>query len=226
MEGRYSNGVLAVLTRSTDPAREEELSRWYDEVHVPDMMEGMGGSIHDPVRWRNTALALEEEQPRFVATYETEQQELEVVFEGANREYARAMEQGRLHECLKVVRPGTSIYRRMGPEFRAATGRPVRGLLFVITECSDPAQEDDFNRWYNETHIPDIFATGLYHTAYRYEKVRYKQGRGRYLAMYETDGDPGEALREILEEHRPQWRAQDRYIESLRVNLLESFQRL
>lgn len=118
------------------------------------------------------------------------------------------------------------MYRRTGPEFRTTAKRPVRGLLFAITECSNPSQEDDFNQWYNEVHIPDIFATGLYHTVYRYEKVRYKQGRGRYLAMYETEQDPSEAFREILEEHRPRWLEQKRYIDSLQVHLIESLERL
>ena len=189
-------------------------------------METLNGSLHDPIRWRSTAKTVSGQQPKFVATYETEEQELEPVFEKANEEYYKAKSLGRLHESLEVIHPGTSMYRRIGPEFRTTAGRPVRGLLFVITECSNPSQEDDFNQWYNEVHIPDILATGLYHTVYRYEKVRYKQGRGRYLAMYETEQDPSEAFREILEEHRPRWLEQKRYIDSLQVHLLESLERL
>lgn len=92
MEGRYSRGVLTALTRSSDPKREEEFNHWHDTIHIPDIMETLNGSLHDPIRWRNTAKTVSGQQPKFVATYETEEQELEPVFEKANEEYLQGEE--------------------------------------------------------------------------------------------------------------------------------------
>jgi len=29
-------------------------------------------------------------------------------------------------------------------------------ILFVGTECKDPSAEAEFNRWYSETHMPEV----------------------------------------------------------------------
>ncbi len=56
-----------------------------------------------------------------------------------------------------------------------------RGLLMVYVDA--PATyEDEFNRWYNEEHIPERLAIPGVLNAARYEAVR---GEPHYLACYE-----------------------------------------
>ncbi len=38
MEGRFPHGVRLVLTNCIDPSREGEFNRWYDQVHLPDIL--------------------------------------------------------------------------------------------------------------------------------------------------------------------------------------------
>jgi hypothetical protein len=55
-------------------------------------------------------------------------------------------------------------------ERQVAADKPgtTRSILLVATRCTDPAQEADFNRWYDTVHVPDVldrphpspFATG------------------------------------------------------------------
>ena len=33
------------------------------------------------------------------------------------------------------------------------------------SDCSDPSREEEFNRWYDDIHLPDVLSTGLYHAA-------------------------------------------------------------
>ena len=55
------------------------------------------------------------------------------------------------------------------------------GIYLVFADV--PADmEDDFNRWYNEEHIPQLLAIPGFLDAARYEAV---QGGPRYLAVYE-----------------------------------------
>lgn len=58
-----------------------------------------------------------------------------------------------------------------------------RGLLMVYADI--PAEyEAEFNRWYNEEHIPERLALPGVFNAARYEAVR---GGPKYLACYELD---------------------------------------
>ena len=215
MEGRYPGGLLFVLTHCKEPGREEEFNRWYNRVHLPDVCAT--GLVRDPSRYRNIAPTLNPGEGRYLALYETDQEDLRGVLKGIGEQVPRWTEQGRMDPALDVVL--ATMYRRIGGEFRASSSpRKVTGVLMVMTQSSDPAQEKEFNDWYNKVHIPDILSSGLYHTAYRFENATSKAGGGRFLALYETDTpDPGAAAQELVEKWRPRWQAANRYSPLLQV---------
>jgi hypothetical protein len=67
-----------------------------------------------------------------------------------------------------------------------------KSVLLVYTDV-DPEHEEAFNRWYDETHVPDILTTEGFSGARRY-KLSGPAPRGqdpvyRYLALYEIDTD-------------------------------------
>lgn len=62
--------------------------------------------------------------------------------------------------------------------------------VLVVTIEVDPAQEDDFNEWYDTKHIPERLAMPGFVAAHRFAST---ERPGRYLAIYELD-DPQAAL--------------------------------
>ena len=56
--------------------------------------------------------------------------------------------------------------------------------LLVVQVDIDPAREDEFNRWYNEEHVPDKRSTPGFVSARRF---RHFTTAHRYLAIYEVD---------------------------------------
>jgi hypothetical protein len=71
-----------------------------------------------------------------------------------------------------------------------------RGLLLVMIEV-DPAYEDEFNRWYNEEHLPERKACPGFLSARRFVAV---EGEPKYLALYELESPEvlqGAAYRKI-----------------------------
>jgi hypothetical protein len=58
-------------------------------------------------------------------------------------------------------------------------------LLITSVDISDGA-EADFNRWYNDVHLPEVLACPGFARATRYECTN---GQPRYLAIYEIDGE-------------------------------------
>ena len=57
------------------------------------------------------------------------------------------------------------------------------GLLLVFSDVA-PEHDEEYNRWYNEEHIPERLSIPGVLDAARYEAV---QGGPRYLACYELD---------------------------------------
>jgi hypothetical protein len=58
---------------------------------------------------------------------------------------------------------------------------------FIVVTASDVVRgaEDDFNRWYNEQHLPDFVACPGFLRASRYESVA---GEPRFYAVYDIEG--------------------------------------
>ena len=57
-------------------------------------------------------------------------------------------------------------------------------LNIVATECR-PEDEDKFNKWYDEVHIPMLFKFDGMVGATRYKLLGGSGGQARYLALYE-----------------------------------------
>ncbi|BCP08009.1 hypothetical protein MINTM020_01070 [Mycobacterium paraintracellulare] len=83
-----------------------------------------------------------------------------------------------------------------------------KSLMFVFSNPVD-GEEDAYNEWYDNQHIPDIFAVPGVVAVQRYELVPLElpEGAGpapltppthRYVAIYELDRDPAEVVNGIL----------------------------
>ena len=78
-------------------------------------------------------------------------------------------------------------------------GRKPTGVLMVLVNNTEPSKDAEFNKWYNDVHIPEVCATGSYYAATRYECTDTKPGEAKYLAIYETDWeDPDAAFTGML----------------------------
>ena len=59
-------------------------------------------------------------------------------------------------------------------------------VILVTSVDVAVGSEDDFNRWYNETHLPEVLACPGFRSAARYECT---QGEPHFLAVYELDDE-------------------------------------
>ena len=59
--------------------------------------------------------------------------------------------------------------------------------LLIVTATVDSQVEDAWNRWYDETHLPEIVACPGFRSGQRYVTTA-ADGSRRYVAIYEVDG--------------------------------------
>jgi hypothetical protein len=66
----------------------------------------------------------------------------------------------------------------------------ARYLFLALGDCSDPSREDEFNKWYDDTHIPDVLSTPGVIQGTRYINTDPEGNkRPKYLAVYEIETD-------------------------------------
>jgi hypothetical protein len=74
----------------------------------------------------------------------------------------------------------------------------------VTSRCKDPAREEEFNKWYDEVHLPDILSTPQFVAAQRYKLAgppSKSEPEATYLAIYEIEGDDTRAAMKALGEN-------------------------
>ena len=73
-----------------------------------------------------------------------------------------------------------------------------KGIMLVQSRPSAPAREDEYNKWYSGTHIPEVLAVPGVTGARRYKLLGGDDAEPAYLAIYELDADDLTApLREL-----------------------------
>ena len=65
-----------------------------------------------------------------------------------------------------------------------------KAVLIVHSRPADASREDEFNKWYDEVHIPDVTSVAGVVSGRRFKKAGGADDGGYpYLAIYEIDSD-------------------------------------
>lgn len=79
----------------------------------------------------------------------------------------------------------------------------IGSTILVVMMDVDPEHEDDFNRWYNEEHLPERLEIPGYISARRF-KLEEGEGVLRYLCIWELhDGSPLRSAAYHAQQQRP-----------------------
>lgn len=95
-----AEAIVLVFTNCADPAREKEFNEWYDNTHVPDILETPG--FVGCTRYE----LLGEPGPgqgKFLAVYEVESDDLPSAMASLQQRVGQLVAQGRIIDCLRLV---------------------------------------------------------------------------------------------------------------------------
>ncbi|MCJ7522191.1 MAG: hypothetical protein MUP21_08255 [Dehalococcoidia bacterium] len=104
--------LLTVESNCSDPSKEKELNDWYDNVHLPDILETPGFLC--AARYENTNPA--EGQGKFIAMYEIETGDLEKTMTVFSENVNSKAAQGRMSDLVIAV--GGGLYRQITPPMK------------------------------------------------------------------------------------------------------------
>ena len=215
MDQTTPHALLLVLDRCSDPDLERELDRWF----APGFGEVQGAACY-----RKVASACDPFDASHLAICETLGVDTDLwrVVEGTRERLQRHRQEHPAPEARLVA-----AYQPIGHPVHTRDGHsPVTGLVAALTDCTDPAREGEYVRWYDEELVPVTVSTGLFHTGRLYRRVA-PEGPGAYLALYFTDAPDLTAVWQTLTtDYRPQWQAEGKYIDFIHILMMGMYQRI
>jgi hypothetical protein len=111
---RMARYLLFAFSDCKDPAREEEFNDWYDNVHLPDMLEVEG--LVKATRWM-TAENAEGQQRRYLALYEVETDNIEELNERIKEKGMWTVKAGRFSDLPEFDPPNIPrVYKQIMEE--------------------------------------------------------------------------------------------------------------
>jgi hypothetical protein len=74
-----------------------------------------------------------------------------------------------------------------------------QGRMIVLTKTA-PGREAEFNRWYDEVHVPEVLSVGPVTACQRFKisDAQMMPQEYQYLAIYEFEGGAKEALDALM----------------------------
>ena len=88
----------------------------------------------------------------------------------------------------------------------------------VLSNCADPARDQDFKEWYTDIHFPDVLETpGIVGARLFSLATPPNEGQSKYLAVYDLDTDDVETVQKSVTERMAKKREQGRSIDYIQV---------
>ena len=181
-------GLLLTMTEPR-PEDEAEFNAWYDTEHLPER-RGIPG-FFSARRW--IAVDAQPGAGKYLGTYELARPE---VLDSAP--YLAHFGDGQSPWSQRNLGRCTVFRRWACEQILPGDAPPAPGASGLFLACGDvPAEhEAEFNRWYDEEHVP-LLATVPGVLAAR--RFRARSGSPRYIALYD--------LADLAAPQRPEWQS-------------------
>ena len=182
---KTAEAILLAL-QSPQAGREADHRQWYLATHLPDVC-----AVDGVVRGEFTAAVSAAESPQWshAAVYWLRQDPGQVLDEVLRRARGGEME---LSDTLDAGRTMMGLAEALTPR-RMAAGRldpdPRDRWLYIVMSDPKPGEDEAFNRWYSNVHLPDVLTVPGFVAAQRFRFLDHPALAPcphRYLAIYEV----------------------------------------
>lgn len=182
-----------------NPELEKEWIEWYKDIHAPDILETPGfltARLYENKEYRDG-------RGKFLTTYEIGTDDIEETIKTRQRKRAKENAAGRGSTAFIPIWRDV-VWRQI---FKLSIDKdPIPGqekwVNLVENNCVNPSKENEFNAWYNDIHLPDVLETPGFLSATRYEMKEYRDGRGKFFAIYEIASSNIEETMTVRREKR------------------------
>ena len=184
-----STGLMLMVQINCDPRHWREFNTWYNN-HLPNFLRVPG------YLWAQRYVGLDD-PTRFTALYGIRgRDDLDSLY---------LWDGPAVHPIVKGEYAGflglQGMSDRLANVYEQISGAPLRDPLLtsdrplsLVTADVDPVYEEEWDRWYTESHVPNLLKVPGYVTAGRFRALdhpavrRFNSGP-KYLALYECESE-------------------------------------
>ena len=199
--------LLVVLSSPVSSERDDAYNDWYTNVHLPDVLAVPGYVRAARYKAFPGDRSFEQE---YLALYELEIEDLDAL-QAVSDEHMRRIEADEMHrsppETIDRDNVRSMYFAETGPRLGGHDDVPET-LFMPFTEPVSEEDDEEFNRWYQEVHLPEVLDVPGFSAASRYKETGMNMtGRAwpinfPYLALYELGDGTKEAFDNAMKELR------------------------
>jgi hypothetical protein len=185
-----TRGLLVVHAKCVRAAEEPAWDAWEDDVHLPAQCGGADGSGG---AWAGTRFELtvrpQAGMPGIGFTHVTV---LELDDADVTAQAARILavdgdlrDEGRMHPAHASI--AADMFIAHGTHGRKPAPSAARtGHILTHVLCTDPARIDEWDRWYDEIHVPDMLSCGAFSALSRWRRPVPVAVGANHLTLYDV----------------------------------------
>ena len=185
-----TTGLLVVYAKCVRADEEAEWDRWEDDVHLPALCAPDGA-------WAATRFELtarpEPGMPGIGFTHVTILElDADDVADAGDADPRRSTTRcGEPAACIPRTRrwPPTCSSPTVPTAPSPSRHAPRTGHILTHVLCTDPARRDEWDRWYDEQHVPDMLACGAFSAMSRWRRVPERRVGPNDLTLYDVATD-------------------------------------
>ncbi len=207
--------LLVVYTEPSTAGHEAAYNRWYTEEHLPDVL-AVPGYVR-ATRYRAIPGDCVIPQ-RYLSLYELDVAD-RAGLQAVSDEHMRRIGTGEMRRSPDGAMDRAAMralyYEAVGPRVGRGDAVPA-SVLMVYSDPSSPEADAEYNRWYHETHLPEVIDVPGFVAATRYRVTPVNMldepwvVSQQYLAVYELDRSDPDGIAESHAELSRRVRDRDR----------------
>mgnify|MGYP001822061591 CR=1 FL=1 len=180
-----ARGLLLSFSRCNAGARIPEWTRWMEDVQVPAMADlpGVRAATHFGLTQQPTP-----GMPSVGFSHVTVCEisgDLEETAAAIETHERTGREDGSVDPNHCVIE--TDLLEAHGRHANKPAPTPdLRGHILAYVLCNDPRREDEWDRWNDDVHMPDMLASEAFTGVSRWRRLRPDGRRSRHLTLYDV----------------------------------------
>ena len=181
-----TTGLLVSSVKCARPAESAEWAQWYDDVHLPDLVEADGP-------WVATRFAVTPAPMpgmpgigvTHVTIYEFAGDDVPAQVERLVARDAHLRARGRVHPAHAVLDAEVLLAHGRWHD-KPEPGAALRGHILSHVMSCDPTREAEWDEWYDDEHVPDMLSSDAFTAATRWAHWPRRHYGPQHVTLYDV----------------------------------------
>lgn len=187
--------LLLAFTRCNAPGRQQEWSDWYDDSHLPALLQAGADVATRFELSRQPVPGMPSIGFSHIAIYEFHDDDAEARLD-ATLELGRALrDSGDCHPNHCLINLDVLVAHGAASS-KSAPASDLEGHILAYVMPNQPNREAEWDEWYDAVHLPDMMASQAFRAGSRWRRRHPSSYGANDLTLYDVAGhDIDEAVR-------------------------------